>query len=170
MGLNQSAVTAITDGWQATVSATDTAVVAANGFSWQLLARVTTPTPAQCTAIFARECGSNPIYAATAFRYEFTEPKTRPLPQVTTDLASFLLVRGDYAWIGHGWIGCITADSPPASSPAGLYYRPPELDVDYGVPRGQCRQDGKKFYRSYTKAEVMFDCDAYLGNITLLPG
>ena len=22
------------------------------------------------------------------------------------DIAGFLLTRGDYAWLGHGWLGC----------------------------------------------------------------
>ncbi len=42
-----------------------------------------------------------------------------------SDLATFLLARGDYAWIGYGWIGC---------APNMDYYRPKELDIDYGIP------------------------------------
>ena len=28
------------------------------------------------------------------------------LPEFEADLANFLLTRGPYAWLGHGWLGC----------------------------------------------------------------
>ena len=28
------------------------------------------------------------------------------LPEFDADLANFLLTRGPYAWLGHGWMGC----------------------------------------------------------------
>ena len=49
--------------------------------------------------------------------------KQFPLPAPVQDIATFLLVRGPYAWIGYGWLGCISD-----------YERPEALDYDYGLP------------------------------------
>ena len=51
------------------------------------------------------------------------------LPAFEQDLATFLLARGPYAWLGSGWLDCHD-DS---------YYqqnelRPPALELDYGTP------------------------------------
>ena len=130
-----------------------------------LLLGVDPPDKSQCQSFFERECGSSPELYHTALRMEFTSSKSRPLPQLTEDLASFLLVRGDYAWIGYAWIGCSSESEP--TSPTGLYYRPTELDVDYGEPQGQCTQDGNVFKRSYSHADVSFDCSSYKATITM---
>jgi hypothetical protein len=41
------------------------------------------------------------------YMQEWSNPQTRPLPSVESDLAAFLLVRGPYAWIGYS--ACATA-------------------------------------------------------------
>eukprot|EP00656_Telonema_subtile_P038227 TRINITY_DN42904_c0_g1_i1.p1 TRINITY_DN42904_c0_g1~~TRINITY_DN42904_c0_g1_i1.p1 ORF type:complete len:109 (+),score=24.61 TRINITY_DN42904_c0_g1_i1:50-376(+) len=56
--------------------------------------------------------------------------KQFPLPSPVEDIATFLLVRGEYAWMGYGWLGC--TDS---------YERPPELNTDVGTPvDATCRE------------------------------
>ena len=47
------------------------------------------------------------------------------LPDLAQDLASFLLVRGPYAWLGHGWVGCDRE-----------YHFPPEFTVRAPGGRG----------------------------------
>jgi hypothetical protein len=47
------------------------------------------------------------------------------LPELAQDLANFLLIRGPFAWIGHGWKGC-----------SKEYPFPPEFQKDYGEPVG----------------------------------
>ena len=81
------------------------------------------------------------------------------------DLATFLLVRGDYAWIGHGWTG------------NGNHYSgnwSPLFEADYGTPlTNSCSEDGAKpgvFHRSWTKAEVEMDCNAWTGHIKMKNG
>ena len=80
---------------------------------------------------------------------------------------TFLLARGDFAWIGYGWIGC---------APQANYYRPPALDVDYGVPlgnktcnavRGKGGALSGRFIREYTKAVISFDCNSMEAQITM---
>jgi hypothetical protein len=46
------------------------------------------------------------------------------------------------------------------------YYRPPQLDVDYGTPVGLCREDTPGvFSREYTHAHVSMDCATYTPTI-----
>ena len=45
------------------------------------------------------------------------------LPAFELDLANFLLIRGPYAYLGHGWLGC-----------SHDYAYPAALDADYGAP------------------------------------
>jgi hypothetical protein len=38
--------------------------------------------------------------------YSFSGGQTAQLPEFDQDLANFLLIRGEHAWLGHGWMGC----------------------------------------------------------------
>eukprot|EP00041_Stephanoeca_diplocostata_P019815 m.431388 g.431388 ORF g.431388 m.431388 type:complete len:178 (-) comp21403_c1_seq4:107-640(-) len=72
--------------------------------------------------------------------------------------AEFLLTRGPYAWLGYSWVGC-TSDVRP---------RPPQWDVDYGVPEGPCVETGANtgvFERKWSKATVQWDCAKAQGSI-----
>ena len=59
-----------------------------------------------------------------AFHYNFDDMNNETA--LLQNLAGFLLMRGNYSWFGYGFQGC--------SKP---YYRPPELDADYGTPLGE---------------------------------
>jgi hypothetical protein len=74
-----------------------------------------------------------------AMMYGFTQVSESPhnpflrddsLPAFEQDLASFLLVRGPYAWLGYGWMGC----GSDSSCQYGKYARPEALELDYGTP------------------------------------
>ena len=72
-------------------------------------------------------------------------------------LASFLLMRGPYAWIGFAWVGC--------SQP---YVRPKALDTDYGTPTSLCKETSPGvFEREWTKATVAMDCNKWQGEIRM---
>ena len=92
------------------------------------------------------------------------------------NLASFLLARGDYAWIGTGYIGCGPTGRLPYCGPDGRspnctgvqYLRPPALDRDYGEALGLCKeQEPGVFSRKYTHAEVSLDCNRWAANISM---
>jgi hypothetical protein len=38
--------------------------------------------------------------------YAINAHKPNVMPEVAQDLANFLLIRGPFAWLGHGWKGC----------------------------------------------------------------
>ena len=79
---------------------------------------------------------------------------------MTEDLANFLLVRGPYAWLGHGWLGC-----------SHEYPFPPEFNLDYGQPVGLCSETAPGtgvFRRRWTKANVEMDCNVFKGAIDMI--
>ena len=81
-----------------------------------------------------------------------------PIIDKLQHLASFLLIRGPYAWLGWAWLGC-----------GNFPYRPPELDVDYGTPLETCHAAAGSpgvFVREYTKASIRVDCDHWEATIT----
>ena len=52
-----------------------------------------------------------------------------PLTAPTQDIANFLLIRGPYAFLGHGWLGC-----------SREYQVPEQINWDYGEPVGLCKE------------------------------
>ena len=91
--------------------------------------------------------------AHCAANYTYTSPME--------DLATFLLVRGEYAWLGAGWAGC---NAYPA------FYA--GFERDYGMPIDSTYTEVKSgvFARRWTKAHVSFDCNSYKGTIAMEPG
>lgn len=78
------------------------------------------------------------------------------------DVARFLLVRGPYAYLGTGWVGCEPDDGEEGGNRNQTYVRPHQFDVDYGIPNGICAQDPAKpgrFVREWSKATVSHDCN-----------
>jgi hypothetical protein len=163
MGLTQADTTAIKAEWSQTIAELRSALVAAGGFNWQMFSQSTdAPVDATaCRAYFSHQCqpGGGPR-SKEPWVYQFTDPKAgRHLPNVTQDVATFLLARGAYAWIGYGWIGCTSASKDSLE-----YFRPPALDVDYGVPvddgcKAGMGQHAGVFTREWSKATVRYDCN-----------
>ena len=78
-------------------------------------------------------------------------------PDLKEDLANFLLTRGKYAYLGHGWLGCSLE-----------YVFPPELNLDYGEPTELCHETKPGvFQREWTKATIEMDCNSYTPTITM---
>ena len=71
-----------------------------------------------------------------------------------------LLVRGPFAWLGHGWVGC-----------SKNYPFPTELGLDYGEPVDKiCKETAPNsgvFTREWTKASVQMDCATWTPTITM---
>ena len=81
-----------------------------------------------------------------------------PIIDKLQHLASFLLIRGPYAWIGWAWLGC-----------GNFPFRPQELDVDYGTPLETChplKGSPGVFTREYTKSSITVDCNKWEASIT----
>ena len=101
-------------------------------------------TRAMMYAIGPKGCGADPSNLST----------------VKQDLANFLLIRGKFAWMGHGWKGC-----------SKNYPFPPEFDLDYGVPVDQiCKETATNssiFVREWSNAHVKMDCGKWESTITM---
>lgn len=82
------------------------------------------------------------------------------------DLASFLLTRSPYSWLGWGWGQSPEARVTQPNVHGGCsrdYYFPPEFNEDYGEPHagaeGLCKETTPEvFERVYSKATVQMDC------------
>jgi hypothetical protein len=163
MGLVQADTTAIRDAWVANMRAVQQAVVAAGGFAWAYFDQQSTPAqgnPAACAAFFRSACAPNSSTFTSTLFLEFTQPKTYPLVAFPQDLATFLLIRGPYAYLGYAWVGCsVQYDFPDA------------LNADYGAPSaGQCAETAPGsgvFARAWTHADVQFDCNTWTPTINM---
>ena len=157
MGLTQEDTTSIKLGWEETMEIVKQVVVEAGAFAWLYFYGTTIPPASAgseaCKAWFA---GAGSQVHDAALAYQWNNATAVPLPYVKQDLAAFLLTRGPYAWIGSGWVGCITD-----------YDYPSELEVDYGIPLEKFSETSPGvFSRKWTKADVSFDCNTWVGTIT----
>jgi hypothetical protein len=162
MGLTQADTTALKENYTATLTRLFRKLHDAKKFAWQMFYETTAaPSPEDCIEKFQTQCVDNSPIHASAWMATFSDRIKRPLTQPLKDLAAFLLLRGDYAWLGYAWIGC--------SNDEEFYERPRELDVDYGAPvDDHCFEVLPGiFRRQWTKATITFDCNAYEADITM---
>ena len=131
-------------------------------FAWQMFALTArdpqyNPTDgplvhkATCSADLRTFCAAGAVTQTNAIIYASSG-------EVAQDLASFLLVRGDYAWLGTGWAGC---DNYPAL---------PAYEDDYGVPLELCRESApgsNVFVREWSRATVSMNCSSWTPSIVL---
>jgi hypothetical protein len=134
---------------------------------------------AQCTAYMRQHCKPNNLFQTLAWMMGFTVSAAGRtavpdgagglrLPALLQDLARFLLLRGPFAWLGTGWVGC-AGGIPGAGYEEARFVRPAELDRDYGVPTGHCGEVGESqvFERQYSKATVRLECRTWTGSVTM---
>jgi len=166
----------LTADYQRNMAALRNATLNAGKFAWQMLwtggaedaigwtSLSTLVTQDNCAAALRGMCSEHSPAQTRAMAYGMSgQPETRS-PTLIEDLASFLLVRGPFAWLGWGFTGCSRS-----------YYFPPEFNVDYGEPAvgaaGLCKETAAGsaiFYRQYSKATVQMDCNQHKGTITEL--
>lgn len=161
----------ITAAYQANMDALREQTLAAGKFAWQLLwtggnsegvgGTVPHPIVAQqsCAAQLRSLCNQTAPPQTRAMMYALNAHDPSKLLSFKQDLANFLLIRGPYAWLGHGWKGCSQS-----------YPFPPELHLDYGVPVDEvCKETAANsgvFVREWTKAKVQMDCGNWEPTIT----
>eukprot|EP01116_Phalansterium_solitarium_P006392 TRINITY_DN1868_c0_g3_i1.p1 TRINITY_DN1868_c0_g3~~TRINITY_DN1868_c0_g3_i1.p1 ORF type:complete len:413 (+),score=136.21 TRINITY_DN1868_c0_g3_i1:257-1495(+) len=166
--LTKQDVVDITVGYNEALVTLQSALVAAQAFDWQSFVNPSTcagpiVTNATCAKTLRSWCSASSPAQQGALLYGFTGQAgcsyNNALPDFDQDLANFLLIRGDYAWLGYAWIGC-----------SRTYIRPPALDVDYGTPTGLCAETSSGsgvFVRDWTKATVQMDCNTWTATITM---
>lgn len=175
MGLSQADVSAITAGWRTTAAQAYEKALSTGKWVWQLFETVGSPPRDRggCVRYFQEACAPNSTMQTAATFFGLSGPKTKPLPSVHQDVASFLLVRGPFSWLGYQWLGCVSCKRTPTDpsglcDPTGRYERPGALDIDYGEPLGLCAESSAGsaiFEREWSKARVSFDCGSWSGSI-----
>jgi len=161
MGLSQDDVRDMFEGWQNNTAAVNEAIVAAGGWQYQLSrgSIVNFPTDsAKCTAALRAACPSPPSTRPGYSDYSIWSVHASPSKRDA--LIAYLLTRGPYGFIGHGWEGTCNMD----------YTLPPEYGVDYGQPLDNCTETGTgsgTFVREWSKATVSIDCATLQGQIKM---
>jgi hypothetical protein len=177
MGLSSDDMLAIDKGWRANADAVKAAILNSSGFSWKMfdVGNRTNAGPPfkkeKCTA-YMREtaCRPDSVLQKQSLFYGFTDQSMNrsELPYFKQDLASFLLIRGPYAWLGYSWVGCNGEGAQAQRNPIG-YQFPAELGEDYGEPvDATCSEtaDGSEvFTRKWSKATVTLDCKSWTSTI-----
>ena len=139
----------------ATLLKAEQALIAAGKWSDHLFVTIPRATKAGDHCVSAIEAGAA-LGAADApghmlIGYDACPACTPPYANSTDDfkrhLATFLIGRGKYSWMGHSWI----ATRPP------LWYA--EWDFDYGLPLGPMARAGSVFTRRFSTVDVSVDCD-----------
>jgi hypothetical protein len=174
-GMTESDLVSITAAYDANMDALKAETLKRGKFSWQMLwtggaadAKGSTApgpivSPASCASDLRNACAADsPQHNNRTLMYAFSnrDPSLANRTLFIADLANFLLTRGDYAYVGHGWLGC-----------SRDYAFPDELNADYGVPVDKyCTESATQpgvFTREWTKASVSMDCATFAGAITL---
>ena len=183
-GMSQEDVDRMQIDWRKTMDAANTEVIDAGGYTWRLFYNNWTCANSpftvdkkqnECEEYMNVVCTPEAPMEKNALFYGFAgltgcgpgggktpshdyPPSQDPIIDKIQHLASFLLIRGPYAWLGWAWLGC-----------GNFPYRPKELDVDYGVPMETCHPvEGEEgvFAREYTKSSIKVDCKKWEATIT----
>ena len=78
-------------------------------------------------------------------------------------------MRGDFAWLGYGFLGCGGVDHPIKDN----YTQPACFSEDYGEAKGTCKAVSGKagvFEREYSHATVNVNCNTWTGTIKMRDG
>ena len=111
----------ITDAYNANMEALRVKTLAAGKFAWQLMwtggaeAQKASTGPHSivkkgptCATTLRALCNESAPPQTRAMMYALGKEPHDPskLTALQQDLANFLLIRGPFAWLGHGWSGC----------------------------------------------------------------
>jgi hypothetical protein len=91
------------------------AVHAAGGWAWQMFTEndVRTFAPAEavnCSAAYRRACSPRSSHQTRMTSHKLSLRDSHSpgaLVDAKSDVARFLLLRGPYAYLGTGWVGCL---------------------------------------------------------------
>lgn len=177
MGLSPADLADLAAAYESNMAAVFAEVVRRGKFSWQQMWGGQAPgayapngarplvrnTTAGCAADLAALCAPGSPAQSRMLLYAFSpggddRVHSPALPYLEQDVASFLLVRGPWAVLGHGWLGCNVNFSFPAL-----------LDADFGTPLGLCAETAPGsgvWAREWSRAHVSMDCNTWTPNIT----
>lgn len=151
------------------------AMAAHKGFEWHLMGGLafSPATQSKCVQVLHDACAPDlpgrpnlNTWENRTLSYELPRlaANATVVPNLIAHLASFLLLRSDYAFIGFQWAGCSSSEVPTGDH----VLRPQELDVDYGEALGRCTEVSPGvFTRELQNAKVSLDCSIFEGTIAM---
>ncbi len=116
-----------------------------------------------CAPKLRKLCAANSSAQTRFMHYAFSpggcghDPSK--LADPIADIANFLLIRGPFGYLGHGWLGC-----------SQTYEVPEQLNWDYGEPLGLCHETAEGsgvFVRKWSKATIAMDCNTWSPTINM---
>jgi hypothetical protein len=165
-----------------TIQAVREKIVAQGGFIWQMVTpsgpfparmeegnnwlALNNRSKAQCTSWHRANCVPAAPLSQLPVMHAFSikaKGAFGQLPSAMQDISSFLLTRGEYAWMGHEWGGCTMDYAYPSAL----------LHEDYGRPlTHDCQEVGTSevFTRQWTNATVSIDCKNLSAKIEMKDG
>ena len=125
-GLPPTEIDKMNRAWQHNVEVVESAIVEKGGFSWQSFRCIDgsnlqvggghcrAPTPhkgAACANFLRASCATNSFVQLNAVQYTISHEFTHDYSALTLnnfelDLGIFLTSRGNFSWLGYGWLGC----------------------------------------------------------------
>ena len=176
MGLTQAQVNDITAGYTWVTAQLYAKILSAKKFIWDQFLNIDPYAPLNgdcpqpwvkkttCASDLRGLCGAGSKTQNRTLLYGFSPGSctgTDPahLTDVDQDVANFLLVRGPYAFLGNGWLGCSRQYEYPAA----------QFNADYGTPLGFCAETAPNsgvFKREFTKSTVQMNCATWTPTIT----
>jgi hypothetical protein len=169
MGLSDKDVADLTIGWLNNMEVVQKAILEAGGYTWSLIpgqdnanAQPMLINSTNCILFMNMSCtAKNPFLAApllAGLSYNHTLAKFTALKQ---QVASFLLMRGDYAYIGWGEWGMVW--------PSSVAFPDLVWNLDVGDPIDETcyrvRDADNTFERRYSNVVVRMDCDTFEASI-----
>lgn len=173
-GMSTQDLVSITADYNANMAALQEYTLTQGKFSWQMLwtggsatgKGSTCPEPlvhnTTCASDLRSLCTASSPAQNRTMMYAFypggCKGDPSNLEMFNEDLTNFLLTRGPYAYLGHGWLGC-----------SHFYEYPDALNADYGEPLGLCSETATGsgvFVREFTKSTVQMDCNTYTPTVT----
>jgi hypothetical protein len=165
MGLSDQDVADITWGWLANMEAVQRAILKAGGYTWSLMPRQDNANAmpilvnsTNCHTYMESACHKhNPYLNAPLLSGLSFNDTLQKFPFLEQQVASFLLMRGPYAYLGYGEWGMLWNPSAPFDD---LVW-----NTDYGHPLDSTcwKISGTKstFERRYSKATIRLDCSRW---------
>jgi hypothetical protein len=118
---------------------------------------------ASCASDLRKLCTSTSPAQHRLMMYAFSPGGCKGDPSKLTDMeqdiGNFLLTRGPYALLGHGWLGC-----------SRTYQMPEQFAWDFGKPTELCHEtapNSNVFKREWTKATIEMDCNKWKPTLKL---
>eukprot|EP01114_Cavostelium_apophysatum_P018996 TRINITY_DN5990_c0_g1_i2.p1 TRINITY_DN5990_c0_g1~~TRINITY_DN5990_c0_g1_i2.p1 ORF type:complete len:447 (-),score=72.88 TRINITY_DN5990_c0_g1_i2:49-1389(-) len=168
MGLSDYDIADITIGWLENMEIVQNAILKAGGYTWSLILGqdnanampIVVTNSTTCLAFLNETCSPDNPYLDSPLLYGVTyEEDSEEYPYLLQQVATFLLSRGPFGYLGMGVWGMTWPQQAPF----------PDLiwKGDYGTPIDpHCyRLNNNTFARSYSNAFVTVDCDSWTATI-----